>query len=591
MEMEVKRLVDLPAFYKQKSPSKNDVIAGKTNKLWIKYSLDEYIMHSNAVSFGLLQLGIKPGDKVATITNNRPEWNFCDMGIMQIGAIHVPVYPTISVQDFEYIFEHAEIKVLFVADYSIFRKVAPVIKKSKTITNFYSFEKIKGVESFKEFTEFGNNHANIALVEENRSKIQADDIATIIYTSGTTGNPKGVMLTHTNILSNVYATKHIPPPHCRRALSFLPLSHVYERMLNYLYQYLGISIYYAESIGTIADDAKAIKPEIMVTVPRLIEKIFDKIMAKGNSLSGISKTIFFWAINLGMKYTEGGGPGAFYRLKLKIADSLVFKKWRAVLGGNLEIMVSGSSSLQPRLARIFSAAGIPVLEGYGLTETSPVLSVNYFGEENMTYGSVGPPLENVTIQIAEDGEILAKGPNVMKGYYKEPGLTAEAIDQEGWFHTGDLGKFNEKGHLVITGRKKELFKTSFGKYVAPAPLENKMKESQFIENIMVVGENQKFAGALIIPDFEYLKGWCKKNQLSRNSKEEMVAHQEVKKAIEQEVKTFNKSFGETEQIKAFELLTDEWTIDDGILTPTLKIKRDVVCKKYDDVLKKMFRIE
>ncbi|KAF0197066.1 MAG: AMP-forming long-chain acyl-CoA synthetase [Bacteroidetes bacterium] len=588
----VTRLFDLLPRYEQKFRPKDDVVAGKENGEWVKYSIGKYREAADAISYALLGNGITKGDKVATIMTSRPEWNFIDMGIMQTGAVHVPVYPTISESDYKYILNHAGVKFLFISGRDIYRKIEHILPDVGDLKGVYSVKETEGTLLLEDFSASGRRQANPQLLEKAKAEVDTDDIATLIYTSGTTGNPKGVMLTHANIISNFIAVKHIPPfGEEGKALSYLPLCHVYERMLNYLYQYLGISVYYAESMATIGDNMREVKPDILTTVPRLLEKIYDRIMNTGRKLKGIRRFIFFWAVNLGLKYEMYEVNGWFYSLQLKLARKLVFSKWREAVGGNMKVIVSGGAALQPRLARVFWAAGIPVLEGYGLTETSPVIAVNDFSENGNCIGTVGRVLECVTLKIANDGEILCKGPNVMPGYYKEPELTSEAIDNEGWFHTGDIGRLESTGHLRITGRKKEIFKTSLGKYISPEMIENKFKESSFIDTLMVIGENQKFAAALVVPDFPHLRGWCAIKDIPYTTDAEVIALPRVRKRFQQELDKFNKFFGATEQVKRFELIDHEWTVDSGELTASLKLRRRYINEKYDLVIKKIFNLD
>jgi len=586
---DVTRLFDLLPHVRDSFSRKDDLLAGKESGAWKKYSIDDYIELSANVSYGLLELGIEKGDKVATISGSRPEWNFSDMGILQAGAIHVPVYPTISESDYRYILAHAEVKYIMVSGWDTYRKIEHIVGDIPTLKGIYAFKETEGVTPFSELIALGKNNPQPEKLEAIKASVKPDDLATIIYTSGTTGNPKGVMLSHNNIISNFLACEYIVPFGDEgRALSYLPLCHIYERMLGYLYIYRGISIYYAESIATISDNMKEVKPYILSTVPRLLEKIYDKIMANGLKLKGFKRMVFFWAVHLGMKYEMYGQNGMYYEAKLNIARKLVFSKWLAALGGNFKVIVSGGAALQPRLARIFWAAGIPVLEGYGLTETSPVLSINNFKENGVKFGTVGPVIKNVDVWIAEDQEILCKGPNLMMGYYHEPELTAEAIDKAGWFHTGDLGRIEPEGQLKITGRKKEIFKTSFGKYISPELIENKFKESHFIDTLMVVGENQKYAAAIIVPDFTFLRTWCARKEIPYTSDAEMVKLERIQKRFAREVQKFNKFFGATEQIKAFEVLDAEWTVDTGELTASLKLRRLYILEKYKGKVEKLF---
>ena len=586
---DVTRLFDILPHYAKSFKPKDDVLAGKDNGKWVKYSIDEYITAADNISFGLLKLGIKPGDNVATISGSRPEWNLVDMGIQQAGAIHVPIYPTISESDYKYILDHAGVKVIFVSGWDTYRKIEHLIGDIEGLLGVFSFKETEGVKLLTDLIALGHDNADPETVKIIKDGIKPHDLATIIYTSGTTGNPKGVMLSHYNIISNFLAVKDIPPVGEEgRALSYLPLCHIYERMLVYLYQYLGISVYYAESPATVGDNLREIKPEIFSTVPRLLEKVYERIINSGRKLTGVKKMIFFWAVNVGMHYELNGAKGFYYELKLKIARKLVFSKWQEALGGKLKVIVSGGAALQPRLAHVFWAAGISVLEGYGLTETSPVIAVNNFEKDGVKFGTVGPVLRNTTVKIAADHEILCKGPGLMQGYYKEPELTAAAIDSEGWFHTGDLGRIEPEGQLKITGRKKEIFKTSFGKYVSPEMVENKLKESPFIDALMVVGENQKYAAAIIAPDFSHLRSWCEIKGIPYTTNTEMVAIERIQKRFHKEIHKFNKLLGATEQIKAFELLDSDWTVDSGELTATLKLRRKFIIEKYALVIDKLF---
>ena len=587
--MEINRIFDLLANYREKYAWKTDAIAGKVNGEWLRYSIDDYIINANNISYGLIAKGIGSGDKIAIISSNRPEWNIIDMGIMQIGAIPVPIYPTISESDYNYILNHAEVKIVFVEGEELLRKIEHILPEVPSLKEIYTFKDRQKYNYLQQLYDFGAANPNPVLLEKIKSEIYSSDIATIIYTSGTTGNPKGVMLSHANIISNFKAASVIPPFGSEgKALSYLPLCHVYERMLNYMYQYMGISVYYAESIGTISDNLKEIKPDILSTVPRLLEKVYDKIINTGRKQKWLKRQIFFWAIKIGTRFELNNANAWFYNIKLALVNKLVFSKWRDALGGNLKIIVSGGAALQPRLARIFTAAGMNVLEGYGLTETSPVIAVNTLFENGRMFGTVGIPFKEVSVKIADDGEVLCKGPNVMLGYYKDPELTKEVIDADGWFHTGDTGVIEPKGHLRLNGRKKSIFKTSGGKYVNPELLEGKFKESQFIDNMVVLGENQKFAAALIIPDFAFLKAWCEKKGHIYTSNEEMVKNPVIKKRIMKEVDKYNKFFGDTEQVKKFDLIDFEWTVQTGELTPTLKLKRNLINVKYKDQIENLF---
>jgi long-chain acyl-CoA synthetase len=587
--MEVTRIFDLVPRYKKNFKPKDDAVAGKEDGEWKKYSIDQYIETANNISYAFIKLGILKGDKIATITQNRPEWNFLDTGILQVGAVHIPIYPTISESDYKYILKHAEVKFVFVAGKELLTKIEHILPEIPSIKGVYTFKKSDKVKYLQELIDLGKANPAPDMLKEINPTIRPDDVATLIYTSGTTGNPKGVMLTHNNILSNVMALYHIfPVDETCKCLSYLPVSHVYERTNLYIYQYLGISTYYAENMGTIADNLKEIKPEMLTTVPRLLEKIYDKIIAKGRKLKGVQRSIFFWAVDLGLNY-DLEGKSWFYKKQLALANKLVFSKWREALGGNMRVVVSGGAALQPRLARVYTAGQIEILEGYGLTETSPVIAVNTFEPGGRKFGTVGKPLKNVEVKIADDEEILCKGPIVMQGYYKNAELTKEAIDEEGWFHTGDLGRIEPEGHLKITGRKKALFKTAMGKYISPEHIENRFVESPFVDAILVVGENQKFAAALIVPDFAHLKSWCTVKGISYTSNSEMMNHEEVKKRFRQEVNEINKDFGTSEQIRKYKLMEEEWTIQTRELTANLKLRRKYICEKYKDVIENLFK--
>ena len=587
--MEITRLFDILPYYKENFKPKDDVLAGKENGEWVKYNIDQYIEISNNISYALLELGVEKGDKIATISNNRPEWNFVDMAIMKIGAIHVPIYPTISEAEYRYILNHAEVKFVFISSQHLLNKIKHIAADVPSLNGIYLFDKVAKTNHLSSLIKLGQKHAAPDKLKQIKSTIKSNDLVTLIYTSGTTGDPKGVMLTHYNILSNVFATKHIPPMgEEAKALSYLPLCHIYERMLTYMFQYCGISIYYAESIGTIADNIKEIKPDLMSSVPRLLEKVYDKIIMKGRKLKGIKKGIFFWAVNVGLRYELDNSNGFIYAIKLKIARKLVLSKWKEGLGGRFQLIVSGGAALQERLARVFTAAEIPILEGYGLTETSPVIAVSTLKKGERKFGTVGPPIKDVIVKIADDGEILCKGPNVMQGYYKQPEMTAEAIDEEGWFHTGDLGMFEKEGQLKITGRKKEIFKTSFGKYISPQLLENKFNESPFIETTVVVGENQKYAAALIVPQFDHLRSWCRVKELEYTTDAEMIELPRIKKSFQKEIDHYNQFLGKTEQVVKFVLLDKAFSVDDGELTAKMSLKRNFITDKYKSKIDGLF---
>lgn len=570
-------------------PLKEDALGAKENGQWRKYSTKEYIDSVNHLSYAFLDIGIKPGDKIGLIANNRPEWNFIDYACLQTGAINTPLYPTISDHDLKHVIGDADIRYFFVSNEAMYKKVKPCAEGS-SIKEIFSIEPVPGLRSIKDLIATGKEKPQQQQLEEVKASIKPMDLATLIYTSGTTGNPKGVMLSHNNFISNVEATKNLCPFRSEwRALSFLPLNHVYERMLSYLYISRGMSVYYAESIDTIGNDLKEVKPQIFVTVPRLLEKVYDKIVSTGSNLSGIKKMMFFWALNLGLRYKQHGENGWFYEQQLALANKLVFSKWREALGGNIVGIVSGGSALQPRLARVFHAAKIKVLEGYGLTETSPVVAVNNYDDRNVKIGTVGPVINNVKVKFGEDGEILVKGPNVMMGYYKQPELTAEAIDKDGWFHTGDIGVLEDGRFLKITDRKKEMFKTSGGKYITPQITENKLKESHFIEQVMVIGENEKFPAAFVVPSFSYLKEWCARHKINYGSNEEIVKNKEVHDRIMREVENANANLAQYEKIKKIVLLPKEWSIEHGEMTPKLSLKRKVIMEANKEAYEKIYK--
>lgn len=589
--MNVNRIFDILPRQKKLFP-KEDAICGKVNNEWIKYSTVDFIKAANEVSLGLMAMGFGKDDKIATISNNRPEWNMVDMGILQIGAVQVAIYPTISENDYHFILNDAQVKMVIVSDADLFSKIENIRQGVPTIQHVLTFDKIEGKTHWSSITDLGKSHMDLVKLEAIKNSIQAADLATLIYTSGTTGNPKGVMLTHSNLVSNFVSCEDLPPvDHTHTALSFLPLCHVYERMLTYLYMYIGVSIYYAESIEKIGDNIREVKPHVFSAVPRLIEKVYNKIMDKGDEQKGIKRALFFWAANLGVRYEMAGKNGWWYELQLSIANKIIFNKWREALGGNTKVIVSGGAALQPRLARAFWAAGIYVLEGYGLTETSPVISVNYLGLNKAKFGTVGCVIENVEVKFADDGEILVKGPNVMKGYYNRPDLTREVLDNDGWFSTGDIGTLEEGKFLKITDRKKELIKTSGGKFIAPQPMENKFKESPFIENIIVIGEGHKFAAAIVYPKFEHLKSWCAIKNITYTSNDDMITKEVIRERIMREIDKLNKEFGKTEQVKSIELINKEWSVFSGELTPTLKLKRKVILANNQQLVDKIYKDE
>ena len=589
MPTEITRLFDFP-LYQLETYNLKKAFSTKYNGKWESISSQEYVDQSNQFSRGLLKLGIKPNDKIAIIsTTNRTEWNICDIGVLQTGAQTVPIYPTICKEDYEYVLNHSEATYCFVSDATILEKLNQIKSNTKLI-DVFTFDNIKGEKSWNDILALGVDKSNQEEVEARKDAVKAEDLATLIYTSGTTGRPKGVMLSHNNIVSNVLcAKKRVPLDYGNsKALSFLPVCHIFERMILYLYQYCGVDIYYAESLEKLTENAQEIKPEVMTAVPRLYEKIYDKIVLKGEDLTGIKKKLFFWALNLGLKYKPYGANGWWYEKQLGLARKLIFSKWQAALGGELKLMVSGSAALQPRLTRVFAAAGMPIMEGYGLTETSPVVTVNDVTESGFRVGTVGKVIEGVEVIIAATGEILVKGPNIMLGYYKDSEKTAEVI-KDGYFYTGDKGEFDQDGFLKITGRTKEMFKTSGGKYVIPPLLEGELKQSLFIEQVMVVGENEKMPAAIIQPNFEYLSGWAKENSISYSTNNELITNPKVIQKIQEAVDTCNCHFGQWEQIKRFELTADEWTIDGGHLTPTMKMKRAIILKMYQDLFDKIYR--
>jgi len=586
--MNVTRIFDLLPHYLENFP-KEDAVCGKENGVWVQYSTAQYILKAEQIAYGLLQLGIKKGDRIASISNNRPEWNFLDMAIHQVGAIHVSIYPTISEADYQYILNHADVKMVFVAGWELLRKIENVINGIPSLKdNVYTFRNLRDYKHLDELIELGMENPNPQRLQEIKDSVTTDDIATLIYTSGTTGNPKGAMLSHANLLNNAKAIAPIiPVKEDSRCLSYLPLCHVYERMMMYAWHHIGVSIYYAESMATIADNLKEVRPDIFTTVPRLLEKFYDKILSVGYKQKGIKKSIFFWANKVALDF-DVEGKSKWYMRKLKIARKLVLNKWKAALGGRLYVIVSGGAALQTKLNKIFWAMDIAVLDGYGLTETSPVIAVSNFFKNGVKIGTVGPPLPGIEVKIADDGEILTRGHCLMKGYYKDPELTAEVIDEEGWFHTGDLGQIEPEGQLRITGRKKEMFKTAFGKYIVPTIIENKFAEHPMIDNILVVGENKQFAAALIVPEFGDMRSWCAREGISYTTNEEMITHPQIQARFRKIIDRYNKFFGETEKIKRFKLISYPWTVDSGELTPTLKLKRNFIYKKFEEEIEGLF---
>jgi long-chain acyl-CoA synthetase len=560
----------------------------KTGGLWVSMSTTDFLDATMNVSRGLIAMGVEAGDRVALVSPNRVEWNIFDIAVLQIGAILVPLYPNISSSDYRYILNDAEVEMCVVANQELVQKIQEIRQDVPSLKHLFSFDHVSDCAHWSQIEAQKATVSNEE-VQQRMHAVQTEDLATIIYTSGTTGNPKGVMLTHANILATVSACiEPIPADKNSKVLSFLPVCHIYERMLHYLYMYLGCSIHFAESMDTIGENIREVQPEVFSAVPRLIEKVFDKIMAKGDEQKGIKRAMFFWAVSLAEQY-DVVGKSFVYQLKLAVARKLIFSKWQEALGGHVRAIASGSAALQPRLARIFLAANIPILEGYGLTETSPVVSVNNF-ITGIRIGTVGALVDNVQVKFAEDGEILVKGPNVMKGYYNNEAANQEVFDAEGWFHTGDIGEFQEGKFLKITDRKKEIFKTSGGKYIVPQAMENRIKESRFIEQAMVVGEGEKFPSAFVIPNFTFLKEWAHRHhlQLDLLTNQEIIEHEAVLSRIQEEIIEINKEYGNWEQLKKIKLLPHEFTVEGGELTPTLKFKRKKILEKYQEQYKEIY---
>lgn len=567
--------------------SKPVMVAGKAQGKWTNYSTETFISLVNNLSKGLVAKGIQKGDKIALMSANRPEWNFCDFATNQLGAALVPLYPTLSNQDLSFIIDDAAVKLIFVSNAELHEKISTALQANGLEIPTYSFDAVEGVPSWRQLVNEGAKH-DVDLAPY-RDAVQEDDLFTLIYTSGTTGKPKGVHLSHKNVVVNVYDCRHLLPDYFKKALSFLPLCHIFERMAVYLYFSKGVEIHYAESLDTIVADINDVKPDGFTTVPRVLEKVYDRIVSKGKELTGIKRHIFFWALDLGLRNREPGKNSAWFTARLAVARKLVFAKWQAALGGNIKLIISGGAALQPRLSRVFWAAGIPVLEGYGLTETSPVIAVNNLEKGGVKFGTVGKVLKHVDVKIASDGEILCKGPSISSGYYKNEAATAEAIDNEGYFHTGDIGELDAEGFLRITDRKKEMFKTAGGKYVAPQALENKYMESTFIAQVMVVGENRKFPGALIVPAFDVLENWCKIKGIPFDSRESVLQKPAVIDKYQREISRLNQGFGHWEQVKKFALLPKEWTIDAGELTPKLSLKRKAIMQRYEKEVEDIYR--
>ncbi|MGC6402082.1 MAG: AMP-dependent synthetase/ligase [Flavobacteriaceae bacterium] len=580
--MQPTRLFDFIDYQRKNRPLAK-AINTKYNGQWEATSSEEFYQKAQAISRALLNMGIQKGDKIGMISsNNRTEWAIVDAGILQLGAINVPLYPTIAAEDYKYILNHSECQYCFVSDAEVYAKLKSIQKSVKSLKGVYSFDTLEGCDHWSTLLESGAALDNQEAVEAAKASVLPEDLATIIYTSGTTGVPKGVMLSHHNVTTNVIASSNRLPlePGKATALSFLPLCHIFERVILYFYVHHSIAIYFAESLETISDNLKEVKPEMMTAVPRLLEKVYDKIYARGNDLEGIKQKLFYWAVDLGLQYQPYGKNGFWYGFKLKIARKLIFSKWKEALGGNLQLIASGSAPLQPRLAQVFTAAGMTIVEGYGLTETSPVISVNDMRNGGFKIGTVGKIIDGITVKIADDGEILCKGPNVMQGYYKDPERTSQVMSGD-YFHTGDIGEFDADGFLKITDRKKEMFKTSGGKYIAPALIEGVMKQSLFIEQIMVIGEAQKMPAALIQLNFDYVKDWLKtKGQTTKLSEKELIENPKIIEQIQKDIDRYNEQFGKWEKIKKFELTPDIWSIDAGHLTPTMKLKRKVIKEKY-----------
>ena len=593
--MTIKRLFDCLDHQLQHFP-RPDMLAAKENGQWVKYSTQQVADTVNRLSAGMMKLGVsgndmtpENSDKIAIISNNRPEWVFTDLATQQLGAILVPVYPTTNPLELEFILNDAAVKFIFVSNEELLEKIKLLLPKIPSLKNVYTFDRIAGTPHWTEVTALADEESlqKVAAIKES---VPSSHLATIIYTSGTTGTPKGVMLSHKNIYCNVQFSKESFPFNDApdtKVLSFLPLNHIFEKTCTYIYLYSGISIYYAESLETIGDNLREVQPNGFTTVPRLLEKVFERIMAKGNELTGAKRKLFYWAVALAEKYDNRKSGGAWYDVQLAIANKLIFSKWREALGGNVSFIITGGAACQVKLLRIFNAAKVPVYEGYGPTENSPVISVNRQEKGGTKFGTVGPPINGVNVKLEEDGEICVSGPCVMEGYYKRPDLTAETVI-DGWLHTGDIGVFEEKKFLKITDRKKELFKTSGGKYVAPQPIENKFKESPFIEQIIVVGADRKFVGALIVPSFAVLREWMKEKGLTYTTNEDVINNPKVLELFRGLVESFNEFFNHVEQIKKFELLPREWTIETGEMTPKMSLKRKVVMEKFKDAIERIY---
>ena len=587
--MEIKRVFDILENLKNTS-SKDDILSAKVNKKWVNYSINDFVNNANYVGSALLHLGLNSGDTVAIMANNMPEWNFVDYGSQQVAMPSVPIFPTISSGDLKYILNHSQAKIIFISEKSTFQKLASMQDELPHLNYVFCFHPLEGVKLFSEFIELGKQNLVLDKIEQIKKGITENDLMTILYTSGTTGQPKGVMIAHRNMISNVMICKDIAPfTNKWRALSFLPLNHVYERFLNTLYLYHNVSIYYAENFETIGDNCREIHPEIFVAVPRILERVLEKIISAGDKLTGVKKKLFDWSLRLAERYELNGANGPWYEFQRTICDKLVYSKWRAAVGGNVKVIVSGGAALNPRIHKIFTCANLTLLQGYGLTETCVVVAVNRLGKGNMMFGTVGQVVENSQVKIAEeDGEILMKGPSLMMGYYKNPEATAEAIDNEGWFHTGDIGKFVDGKFLKITDRKKEIFKSSSGKYISPVAIENKLKESKFVEHCMVIGDGQKYASALIIPSISNFKEHFNKNNIEWPGNDNLHDHDEIKKIINGHIKEVNATLAPYEQLKRSQFIKGNWTVETGEITPKLSLKRKNIAEQNKEVIIRIF---
>jgi long-chain acyl-CoA synthetase len=590
--MEIKRVFDLLERLQTYAPKK-DILNSKVDGEWMHYSVEDFVNHANYVSSSLLVLGLQPGDNVALMAANMPQWNFVDYGAQQVNMPTVPLFPTISNDDLRFVLNHCEAKIIFISEKTAFKKLEEMRDELPNLQHIIALNDIPGARSFNDFIAVGKEHLDTVVIDKIKSTISRNDLFTILYTSGTTGQPKGVMIAHKHLLSNVYICKDIAPFTIQwRALSFLPLNHVYERFLNTLYLYHGVSIYYAESFETIGENCREIKPQVFVAVPRVLERVLEKIISTGEKLKGIKKRIFFWALRIAERFELDRSNGTWYALQHRIADRLVFKKWRAAVGGEVVVIVSGGAALNPRIERVFTSAGLDLLQGYGLTETCVVVAVNRFERKRRHFGTVGLVVENSEVKLdPEDGEILMKGPSLMTGYYKNPDATAEVIDKDGWFHTGDIGAFVDGKYLKITDRKKELFKSSAGKYISPVSIENKLKESKFIEHSMVIGEGQKFASALIVPAIGNFREYCAIHGISLEGNDNIAEHPELKKLIADHIRTVNQSLAPYEQLKRYQLVKGPWSVETGEITPKLSLKRKVITEKNSNTINKIFRSE